>query len=283
MTTNWRPLTGTQENRGDIRDDPPFGAYAPGRFVTALLWVTRRSILRRGVFRARIAQWVMRLNGGRIDLRFRGAAYRVIGNTNLIETGLMLVPEYNGAEIDFLSDGAPSDAAFVDIGSNVGLYSLPIALSHPAGRVVAIDANPRMVSALSWNARASGLANVACIHAAVSDREGRADLVIRRDDLAIVAVRENPDGAMPVRPLAAILADLGLDRVHGLKIDVEGHEDKALVPFLEVAGDAQLPRRIVIETAGPGEDYPGCTAVFARRGYVLKFRTRNNSCYALET
>ena len=275
----WRPLTEAERLVGRKSGEAAFGAYAPRGIAAAILKVARNSILRRGVFRHGVAQLVMRLNGGQIDLHFRGAAFRLEGDANLIETGLMLVPEYNGTEIDFLLQDAPSDAVFVDIGSNIGLYSLPFAVAHPAGRVISIDANPRMVDHLTWNARATGLANITPVHAAISDAEGRADLVIRKDDVAIVAIRENPEGNMPVHRLDAVLAAQGITQMHGLKIDVEGHEDKALAPFLNAAPDSILPARIVIETAEPGADYPACTAALAARGYRLVGRTRNNSLY----
>jgi FkbM family methyltransferase len=229
--------------------------------------------------RAPVARLVRRLNGGVVDVRFRGAAFRLADDANLIENGVMLVPGYNGPDIDFLTDSAPPDACFVDIGCNVGLYALSLAAARPAGRVLAIDANPRMVAQIAWNAAASGLRNVDVLHAAISDAEGRADLVIRKGDVAIVGIRETPDGAMPVRTLAAVVAEAGLTAIHGLKIDIEGHEDKALVPFLDSVPPALLPRRIVIELAGAAGDYSGCAAAFDRLGYRLAGRTRNNSLY----
>ena len=42
-----------------------------------------------------------------------------------------------------------------------------------------------------------------------------------------------------------------------------------------------VARRIVIEHPEPDADYPGCAAAFARRGYRLVARTRNNSLYTL--
>ena len=70
-------------------------------------------------------------------------------------------------------------------------------------------------------------------------------------------------------------------RIDGLKIDIEGHEDKALAPFLDGGERSMLPRRIVIEHPEPDADYPGCAAAFARHGYELVGRTRNNSLYRL--
>lgn len=279
MQQTWRKLTEDESGTAAVAGQPPYGTFAPNALQRALIALARGTILRRGAFRAPMTRLILALGKGKLDIRFRGAAFRLNGEKNLIEYGLLLVPEYNRADIDFLLDGAPRDASFVDLGCNIGLYSLPLAAARPAGRVLSVDANPRMIAQIGWNAAAGGQTNLTFVHAAVSDREGSADLVIRKDDVAIVAVEESDSGTMPVRTLASIVAGAGLTRIDGLKIDIEGHEDRALVPFLDSCAPDLLPRRIVIEHPGAEEDYPGCAAAFARNGYRLAGRTRNNSLY----
>jgi FkbM family methyltransferase len=270
------------EMRGDALVQPPFGTYAPRGKQKALLFLARITFLKRGLFRRTMTRLIMGQSGTPIDVDFRGCHFRLQGANNLIEFGILLNPRYNGEDIDFLIDGAPSGANFVDVGSNIGLYSLPMAkAASPKGRVVSIDANPLMASTLTWNANASNLSNVQVISCAVSDRDGRADLMVRKDDIAIVHVVEKSDGAVPVRTLSSLLEEHNIQSIHGLKIDIEGHEDKALVPFLSQAPKQLLPKRIVIEHPKPTEDYPGCTAVFKARGYLLKGRNQNNSLYEL--
>jgi FkbM family methyltransferase len=266
-----------------LRTTQPFGQFAANRLQSALIGLARATPLRRGMFRGPLARLIMRLTGTPLDINFRACAYRLHNNSNLIEYGLMLVPEYNAADIDFLIEGAAPGSNFVDIGSNIGLYALPCAKA--AGRdgvLIAIDANPQMAQALAWNASASGLANVRMFACAVSDNDGHGDLMIRKDDVAIVSLVESADGSVQVRTLASIIAEAGITSIRGLKIDIEGHEDKALVPFLNGAPQALLPKRIVIEHPAPDDDYPGCKAVFALRGYRLTGRSRNNSFYLLE-
>ena len=67
--------------------------------------------------------------------------------------------------------------------------------------------------------------------------------------------------------------------IYGLKIDIEGHEDKALVPFLLNAKNSLLPKKIVIEKLTANSDYPRCTEAFAKLGYKLVARSKNNSFY----
>ncbi len=277
MPPEWRSLTETEQV--PVRDNRPIGSGHPNLVQRLLIALGRNSFLKRGVFRGALTRLVFGLGRGPLDIGFRGARYRIRRENNLIEYGLLLVPDYNSADIDFLLEGAAETANFVDLGSNIGLYALPLAVACPQGRVVAIDANARMVEELLWNAAASSVSNLSAVHVAVSDTEGFADLLIRKDDLAIVSVAQSDTGKVPMRRLAVVLQEAGLDAVYGLKIDIEGHEDRALVPFLDEAPAHLLPRRIVIEHPWPDADYPGCTDAFARHGYRLAGRSNNNSFY----
>lgn len=278
----WRKLDATERHDTDSDAVRAFGAYAPNARQRTLIRIGQATVLQRGKLRKVWTRLVQAQGMGKLDVRFRGAAYRLHGDRNLIECGLLLRPDYNGTDIDFLIEGAAADAGFVDIGSNIGLYSLPMALTAPRGTTLAIDANPKMVARLRWNAQATGVSNVNVVHAAVSDRLGSCDLSIRKDDLAIVAIDESAGGSIPMFTLLELVQRAGLTRIHGLKIDIEGHEDKALVPFLNDAPPALHPRRIVIERATRTHDYPGCVAVFERLGYKLVTRTTNNSLYRLD-
>ena len=280
MTSIWRPLSQTTDGSGSGLFDHPWGHYAPSAMQRLLIGLTQKTFLQRGALRAMMARRIVGL-GTPLDIAFRGCRYRIEGRNNLIETGILTRPSYNGEEIDFLQEVVRDGGVGVDIGCNIGLYALPMAqAAGPDGHVIAIDANPDMIEHVRFNAEASGLGNLRGVHRAVGADTARVDLRIRLDDVAIVKVEHTEDGDVQMQPLVDILAEAGIGRVDGLKIDIEGFEDAALVPFLQTAPEAMLPRRIVIETAGPQGDYPGCVAEFERLGYRLKGRTRNNSMYA---
>lgn len=282
MTADTRPLQEAEYRATDNDAHLTFGTYAPNAVQRGLIAAAQRSFLRRGVFRKALARLILGVTGKPVDVTFRDCAYRLRDRNNLIEYGILLNPAYNATDIDFLLDGMAAGDTFVDIGSNVGLYALPLAKrAGQTGRVVAVDVNPLMAGRLAWNAQASKLDNVAMVNCALSDRPGRARLTIRKGDVAIVAVVEDPDGDLPVRTLDSVLREAGVTAISGLKIDIEGHEDRVLAPYLAEAPSERLPQRIVIEKAGHDEDYPACTEAFARRGYRLCARTRVNSLYRL--
>ena len=262
--------------------EPPFGAFGPNllqRIVRALAAIPP---LHRGAFRRPMASLIRSLAPSVcIDVARNGASYRLRPEPNLIEDALLVHGRYNRREIDFLRDGTPDGGTFVDLGANVGLYALPLARkAGPAGRVLAIDANPRMATALRFNAAASGLANVTIACIAVGEADRRVRLEIQKDDLAIVETRADPLGDIEMKPLADIVAVCGITRIDTLKADIEGYEDRALVPFLSTCDDALKPARIVLEHLNEREwpmDLYGC---LADQGYRLVRRERSNTLYA---
>lgn len=219
--------------------------------------------------------------GRPLDVTFRECAYRLRNLNNLIENGILLNPGYNAADIDFLIEGVSPGGIFVDIGANIGLYTLPLAKAVGSnGKVVAIDASKLMAQRLAFNAAASGIENVEIFPCAVSATEGTGSLRIRKDDVAIVSLDEAVAGSVPIRTLRSILEEAAVERIDALKIDIEGHEELVLAPFIRDSTESLLPRRIVIERPG-ADDYPDCAAAFKVRGYRLVGRSRNNSFYRL--
>ena len=281
MTGVWRALTADELTGGDNFEAAAFGTFAPNLIQRLLVSIGQKTVLKRGVFRGAYTTFIMSLSKGPLDIFFRDCAYRIWGEHNLIEYGLLLNPDYNHADLDFLIEGALEDSNFVDMGSNIGLYSQPMASAAPNGKTISIDANPLMAMRLKFNANASGLSNLDMVSTAVSDTDGCGSLVIRKNDVAIVAVDETKNEGIPIRTLSSILDEKNVKTIHGLKIDIEGHEDKALVPFLMNAPYEQLPKRIVIEHPTADADYPGCTKAFEELNYQLVGRSRNNSFYKL--
>ena len=191
----------------------------------------------------------------------------------------MLDPKYNSDDIEFLLEGSSQNSNFIDLGSNIGLYSQPFAKASPSGTVISIDANPLMKSRLSFNIISSGIENIDVTSCAVSDKIGRGSLFIRKNDTAIVSIAEDTNGNIKIDTLENIIKNKKITSIHGLKVDIEGHEDKALVPFLNNIEKNLLPERIVIERQSRNSDYPGCTLAFKELNYTLIARSRNNSFY----
>jgi FkbM family methyltransferase len=121
----------------------------------------------------------------------------------------------------------------VDIGAGIGeeLHELVRAVG-PIGRVIAVEAHPRLCAILDRLVRANGWSNVAIVNAAITDGVGTVTLTDERASLGNDIFRP---GTIDVaaQPLSELLAPL--DRVDFLKMNIEGAETLALAGMGPVA------------------------------------------------
>ena len=279
MDNIWRILSNDEQTATNKYNHIKFGTFAPNYLQKIFIFIGQNSFLKRGLFRRRYSRIIFSLRKGPLDIYFRKCAYRLFGENNLIEYGILLDKKYNCLDLEFLLEGANLDSNFVDLGSNIGLYSQPLALASPNGMVLSIDANPLMKSRLLFNIQATAIKNIQFVLSAVSNKIGKGSLKIRKDDIAIVAVDETIRSDIKINTLENIIKENKLKSIYGLKIDIEGHEDKALVPFLLNTTETLLPKKIVIEKLSKYSDYPECTLAFDKLNYKLISRSKNNSFY----
>jgi len=82
-----------------------------------------------------------------------------------------------------------------------------------------------------------------------------------------------------VRPLISMIEEARLERIDALKIDIEGYEDRALLPFFDQAPKGLWPRLLILERSekdwasdlmGKLKDYGYRQAFSTKRNYVLQ-------------
>ena len=124
--------------------------------------------------------------------------------------------EFNHICNDFVRD----DYVCVDLGTNFGMKSLLLSQYVPDGCVVAIEAAPKIAALLEQNIARSGRKNIRIVKTAVGDRDGS----IRFKEASAYGHISVDGEEAPVRKLDSLVAELGLERVDFVKIDVEGYE-----------------------------------------------------------
>lgn len=191
-----------------------------------------------------------------VDTELWGLRLRLYPADNGCEKGALFTPQmYDVTERAALKRAiaeCSGQFVFIDIGANAGLYSLYVAAeTRDRARIIAIEPNPAMIERLTYNLKTNMLRSITLVPAAVIASEGDALLGLNPYDAGgtgLIALRPgHPAITIAGRPLAAILADAGIDRIDAIKIDIEGGEDDALMPFLADAPASLLPRLIIIE------------------------------------
>lgn len=157
---------------------------------------------------------------------------------------------------------APGDV-FVDIGANSGYFTMLAGKRvGDSGRVVAIEANPRLVDRLLAAVARNGFQSVQVIHAAVTDRDEPILLYLSNDPTNDGISSTVPwqghlssgdlsaANTVEVRGMRFDALELTspLPRIDLLKIDVEGAELRVL-QGMSATFDRTPPRRVVCETS----------------------------------
>lgn len=269
-----------------------FGTRRPGPAVAALIRLAQAAPA--NAAGKQLAHLLRRLVLGLaslpLDVTVGEVRVRAQLRDNYSEKKFVFTPwRFDVREHEHIRAALPPDGVFIDIGANVGIYSLLVATHLGSdGRILAFEPNPPAFARLSFNLRAtqegrSHWPTVRTLPIGVSDTDDSFDLYVDPGDLGGSSLVAGDPGTQTVsvrcRPLLDVLAEEGITRIDALKIDIEGAEDAAMVPFLEGAPDALLPRVIVMENSQEQwtRDLPGA---LDRRGYTLAMRSRMNSVYA---
>ena len=169
---------------------------------------------------------------------------------------------------------------FLDVGANVGLYSLYVnAYAKQAGRaaqIIAIEPGVETCARLEANI-AANQANIQIIRAAVSDAPGTGHLgggEINRGE-AKLSAQSGATETVVVDTLPRIARTLGITRIDAMKVDIEGHDLKALTTFFEDASKKLHPTLLILETGR--EAVSPLIELCEANEYVVAERTKMNT------
>ncbi len=290
----------TQDKHDTDTLDPqtaPFGRFRPNGFQQMMRdWGERlpasqpRSLLKSTLFR---------LAGGKQETPkdvklFDGVKVRLYPYDNVCEKRAYLaVQSWDAKERAHIKKAIEETKGenfyFLDVGANVGLYSLYTeAVARELGkkaRILAIEPEPVVLARLQKNIEFSR-SEIKVLPVAITDKEqevviapsgnNRGENKISQDANIAGAVK------VPGKPLQMILEEEGVPRVDFMKIDVEGYERPILVKFFAEAPKHLFPKRIVLETLHNEGPEKGGLSVCLENGYEILDRSRMNAILGLQ-
>lgn len=133
-------------------------------------------------------------------------------------------------EMDFMSRYLRPGDRFLDVGANIGAYTLFAAsLTGPNGNIDAIEAVPILATGLRANIELNGLeGRVTIYEVAASDHSGEIRFRVDRDVTSRMAVDTDPDHTVKVVPCSPLDDLVPPGAIALAKIDVEGAEVSVL-------------------------------------------------------
>ena len=169
---------------------------------------------------------------------------------------------------------------FVDLGANEGYFTcIGARLCGPAGRVVGVEPQLRLLPVMAENLRLNALANAVIVNAAISDQPGTAALHLTADtNSGSSGLFRHTKYALPTQEvvtmtLEELLDQQGLQTVDLMKMDIEGFEYEAILGSRRVFEHRRI-RALALELHSTilqdrGKDAADITDMLMACGYHL--------------
>lgn len=199
---------------------------------------------------------------------------------DFIPLSLYYLGVFEGYCLSLAKACAPEGATVLDVGANIGLYTVELASRvGPMGRVISIEAMPRHAESVRRNLALNGLDNAEVVQVAVGDHHGEVTLGLppggNQGMFAVGADNGGETATVPLRPIDDILQEKGVTSLALIKMDIEGSEMAALQGAIKTL--RQFKPAILIELNEPALQRFGTSAVAARlfiqelgyRGWII--------------
>ncbi|MBM3542930.1 MAG: FkbM family methyltransferase [Alphaproteobacteria bacterium] len=273
----------------DLGPSVPFGTFAPNLLQRTLMHLGR--LIPDVPYRRKMARplrWALkRISKTPIDVTVFGKQrMRLHLEGNSCEKRLLVIPHlFDHHELAMLSQALYPGSTFIDIGANVGIYSIFAALqAGPDAKIIAVEPHPLALERLRCNIVLNDLTNIVVeelalsglngsIHLSTVDRNfGRSSIVF--DDTA----RDKSVIEVKTDTLFGICDKHGLASLDAVKLDVEGAEDRILCPFFQAAPRKLWPRLLIVEDS-QRDWHDDIQELLLQKGYRRKHIPRRNMVF----
>lgn len=243
--------------------------------------------------RLRFWEWYRARIGWRSEIRSKVArtsfGFKVhVQLPDQIQRNIWLTGRWEPFISEYFRSTLASGDTFVDVGANIGYYSLLASrIVGPGGRVYSIEASPTILALLRRNIALNHADNVEVVHAIAADHDGEQEFWLGSQGGRSTAVQSlaseegmRSEGRMRCAPLTSLVPMDQLLNARLIKIDVEGAERAVLEPVVKRL--PEFSRRTVWAVELTPKHCPGGRAdvawvldCFRRNGY-LPFAIQND-------
>lgn len=168
----------------------------------------------------------------------------------------------------------------VDIGAGVGEESVIFSgLVGATGRVISVEAHPRTFECLARTISMSNLTNVEARCCAIAETDGTVDIDDTESFIGNSIIASSKEGlTVPSRSIDSLCAELGIDRIDLLRMNIEGAERLAVAGM---EGTSRSCSNIVIschdflaDAGGPEQfrTFEEVKGKLEQLGFALRFR-----------
>lgn len=167
-----------------------------------------------------------------LDVSAAGLTVKIVPK-GAIANGLCSGGEFEPAELKFVSRILTSDSVFLDVGANVGIFSLLASKIAISGKIIAFEPATETFELLCRNVELNEARNAVAYRVALSNSAGEAKLNLNapgKDGLNTLGRPSHPScepvgtETVPTTTIDEFLRAQSLTHVDAMKVDVEGAE-----------------------------------------------------------
>ena len=268
-----------------VDNSSSFGQYEPNFIVKVIIYITRNIgtnwFSKRLIFLFR--KIAILLSRDCIDTNLFGAKLRLYTKGNVSEKRALFSPQiFEKDERDFIKSRCRDNSIFIDIGSNIGLYSFSVGSVYKEfknTKIFSIEPHPSLFQRLKYNALQNKDIPINPREIALMDKSGEFKLDAPDENLGQGKISNSGKHTVIAKNLIDFIKDEKIENISAMKIDVEGNEESVIIPFIENTNKKLLPLIIIIEN-NKSSWKTDLIKLLEEKGYLIKKKTRMN--YILE-
>ena len=268
-----------------VDNSSSFGQYEPNFIVKIIIYITRNIgtswFSKRLIFLFR--KIAILISKDCIDTHLFGAKLRLYTKGNVSEKRALFSPQiFEKDERDFIKSRCKDNSVFIDIGSNIGLYSFSVGSVYKEfknTKIFSIEPHPSLFQRLKYNALQNKDIPINPREIALMDKSGEFKLDTPDENLGQGKISNAGNQKVIGKNLIDFIKDEKIENISAMKIDVEGNEESVIIPFIENANKKLLPLIIIIEN-NKNSWKTDLIKLLEEKGYLIKKKTRMN--YILE-
>ncbi len=169
-----------------------------------------------------------------------------------------------------------SNPFVIDVGANTGNYPFLLTISLPGLRIIAVEPHPVLYRNLIFNIKTNNLKTIEVLNCAISDYTGTAKMNFFGGGFGLSQLDADGDTEVSCVTLADIVKESGVNSVTAVKVDVEGYEDRVIIPYLNTMPSKLWPKLIVTEYCHDNRWIENPIDAAIMKGYTEIARTKLN-------
>jgi len=265
--------------------------------VKFILFFGQRTFIGRGKIRKILVNLINFLIPSKNSLKIRFICYIKNVPFNFYNDDLTGIKFYFGRnevkEINFIKNNSPDKSVFIDIGANMGLYTQNIAFLNSPNRkikIISIEPNPINIDRLKKNItlltnKIKNIKKLVKIINCAVDKNNYKKKLDFSNGLANGYISSNKSNKNTItvncKKLYDIIKEENIKYITNLKIDIEGHEDRALIPFFKTAKKSLFPKNILLEHSSCKLWKKDLIKFLFKKGYKVVFKNKSNLALTL--